>query len=159
MNYRREGRGPFRDFDSFFERDFGPERMFRRHGGLKYYVLWLLSGEPMKGSEIMDKIQKQTMGWWRPSPGSIYPLLSSLEEEKLIVKMEDGKYSLTEMGREEIGVGGRAEGEGEWTAERIITEIEGYITYLTEISFDFKPYEERLRKIAEKLHKIIEGKT
>lgn len=158
MHQRRSG---FGDHEHFSEGGFGPERMFRRHGGLKYYVLWLLSTEPMKGSEIMDKIQGQTMGWWRPSPGSIYPLLSALENEKLVHKEADGKYSLTQEGREEIGLehaGEGYEGKGRWDAERIVTDLESYTTYLSEISFDVKPFEQRIRKISEKLNEIAEGK-
>ena len=39
------------------------------------------------------------MGWWKPSPGSIYPLLSKLEEDKLVVRNEDNRYIITEQGR------------------------------------------------------------
>lgn len=49
-------------------------------GLLRVYVFKLLKEKPMSGSEIMDEIERQTGGQWKPSPGSIYPLLSWLRE-------------------------------------------------------------------------------
>jgi len=63
-----------------------PLRRLLRHtasvpkGFLRYYVLRLLKERPMSGSEIMDEIGKQTGEQWRPSPGSVYPLLGWLQE-------------------------------------------------------------------------------
>jgi DNA-binding PadR family transcriptional regulator len=73
-------------------------------GFLRYRVLKLLSEKPMSGSEIMGEIEKQTEGHWRPSPGSIYPLLSWLQD-KGYIKEADGeeagvkRYSLTDTGK------------------------------------------------------------
>lgn len=44
-------------------------------GLLRFLVLKLLSEKPMSGTEIIEEIETQT-GSWKPSPGSIYPLLS-----------------------------------------------------------------------------------
>lgn len=49
-------------------------------GLLRVYVFKLLKEKPMSGSEIMDEVEKQTGGQWKPSPGSIYPLLTWLRE-------------------------------------------------------------------------------
>jgi len=59
----------------------------------------------MSGSEIMDQLQEYTD--WRPSPGSMYPLLSLLQDEGLIRPHEDGdpnlkRFTLTEAGLQEI---------------------------------------------------------
>jgi DNA-binding PadR family transcriptional regulator len=73
-------------------------------GFLRYRVLKLLSEKPMSGSEIMGEIERETDGRWRPSPGSIYPLLSWLQD-KGYIKEADGeeagvkRYSLTETGK------------------------------------------------------------
>ena len=73
-------------------------------GFLRYRVLKLLSEKPMSGSEIMGEIEKETEGHWRPSPGSIYPLLSWLQD-KGYIKEADGveagvkRYSLTDTGK------------------------------------------------------------
>ena len=45
-------------------------------GLLRFLVLRMLSEKPMSGAEIAEKIEAQTSGRWKPSPGSIYPLLA-----------------------------------------------------------------------------------
>jgi DNA-binding PadR family transcriptional regulator len=74
-------------------------------GFLRYYVLKLLNKKPMSGSEIMSEIEKRTNGYWKPSPGSIYPLIAWLQEEsyiKEIAEKEAGikRYTLTDKGKE-----------------------------------------------------------
>ena len=82
---------------------------WRRHmatvpkGFLRYYVLKLLSEKQLAGSEIMEQIKEETDGRWKPSPGSIYPLLSLLQDHGYIKEIpvdESGKkrYQLTEAG-------------------------------------------------------------
>jgi DNA-binding PadR family transcriptional regulator len=60
----------------------------------------------MTGTEIMQSLYDLTEGEWNPSPGTIYPLLASLEESGFIktVKTEGRSktYSLTEEGREHM---------------------------------------------------------
>jgi len=73
-------------------------------GFLRYYVLKLLSEKPMSGSEIMNEIEKRTDGRWKPSPGSVYPLLAWLREKeyiKEIPEQEAGikRYTLTDKGK------------------------------------------------------------
>src|SRR5437870_13060084 len=43
------------------------------------------------------------MGWggWRPSPGSIYPRLDQMVPEGAIRQREDGRYELTDKGKDE----------------------------------------------------------
>jgi len=74
-------------------------------GFLRYYVLKLLNEKPMSGSEIMDEIGKRTKGGWKPSPGSIYPLMAWLQDNgyvKETPEQETGmkRYILTERGKE-----------------------------------------------------------
>lgn len=73
-------------------------------GFLRYQVLKLLNKKPMSGSEIMSEIEKQTNGHWKPSPGSIYPLLAWLQDKGYIkeaAEQEAGmkRYTLTEQGK------------------------------------------------------------
>ena len=73
-------------------------------GFLRYYVLRLLSKKPMSGSEIMNEIEKRTDGRWKPSPGSIYPLLAWLQDKgyaKEVPEQEAGikRYTLTDQGK------------------------------------------------------------
>jgi len=73
-------------------------------GFIRYQVLELLSEKPMSGSEIMNEIEKKTEGRWKPSPGSIYPLLSWLQDNDYIKELpvEEGgmkRYALTDRGK------------------------------------------------------------
>jgi DNA-binding PadR family transcriptional regulator len=74
-------------------------------GLLRFIVLKFLVDKPMSGTEIVGKIGQETGGKWKPSPGSIYPLLSGLEEQGFThgsSPVEGGmkRYSLTEDGKE-----------------------------------------------------------
>jgi DNA-binding PadR family transcriptional regulator len=90
------------------------QMMFHRHnwmrhnamvpkGFLRYRVLEALSQKPMSGSELMDEIQKNTGGNWKPSPGSIYPLLAFLQDNAYVKELptENGfkRYELTKSGK------------------------------------------------------------
>jgi len=74
-------------------------------GFLRYQLLKTLDEKPMSGSEIMSEIEKQTNGRWKPSPGSIYPLLAWLQDKGYInevTEQEPGtrRYKLTEQGKQ-----------------------------------------------------------
>ncbi len=74
-------------------------------GFLKYKVLKLLNEKALSGSEIMSEIEKETDGQWKPSPGSIYPLLAWLQDKgytKIALEQEPGmkRYTLTDQGKE-----------------------------------------------------------
>ncbi len=73
-------------------------------GFIRYQVLELLGEKPMSGSEIINEIEKKTEGHWKPSPGSIYPLLSWLQNNNYIKELpvEEGgmkRYTLTDKGK------------------------------------------------------------
>jgi DNA-binding PadR family transcriptional regulator len=56
----------------------------------------------MHGYAIMTELAERSGGLWRPSPGSIYPVLAQLQDEGLVVAEEsEGRrnFSLTEAGR------------------------------------------------------------
>jgi DNA-binding PadR family transcriptional regulator len=57
----------------------------------------------MSGSEVINDIERHTGGFWKPSPGSIYPLLSWLQDNGCIKELpvENGlkRYELTEKGK------------------------------------------------------------
>ena len=87
-----------------------PLRQWLKHtasvpkGLLRFYVFKLLSEKPMSGSEIMEEVEKQTGGRWKPSPGSVYPLLGWLRRSgyaEELPREEAGvkRYVLTESGR------------------------------------------------------------
>ena len=63
-------------------------------GLLRFLVLNMLVKKPMSGVEIVEVIEKETGGKWKPSSGSIYPLLAWLHD----------KGYTAEMSSEEIGI-------------------------------------------------------
>ncbi|MGH2852400.1 MAG: PadR family transcriptional regulator [Solirubrobacteraceae bacterium] len=102
-------RGPFRDFGPGSPFGFGGgPRGFRGHGkarrgDIRTAALLLLAEEPRNGYALMQEIEQRSDGVWRPSPGSVYPALSQLEDEGLIRSEEfDGRkrLAITDAGRE-----------------------------------------------------------
>ncbi len=72
-----------------------------KQGNLKLIVLKNLQGNELKGLDLINRIKEQT-GVWKPSAGSIYPLLKKLEEDGLVKIKQSGRikfYSLTGKGR------------------------------------------------------------
>jgi len=72
-------------------------------GFIRYRVLEALNEKPMSGSELMEEIEKHTGGFWKPSPGSIYPLLAWLQDQGCVKELptENGmkRYELTQSGK------------------------------------------------------------
>ena len=100
---------------------------------------------------------------WRPSPGSVYPMLKKMVEESLIVKREDGKYELADMGTEILdemfnfrrGFSGQ---NGKFTAERALNEIDSYVSYLEDLKEEkLLPHKEEIDELSKRLKKIKES--
>ena len=68
-------------------------------GFSRYYILELLQKKPHTGKEIIDTAVKESGGRWKPSPGLIYPLLGRLLDENLIEESKEGKYQLSQKGK------------------------------------------------------------
>ena len=95
------------DFEAFI---FGPRRRRRRRqmkwkiferGDLKFVILRLISKRPMHGYEVMKALEEESKGYYRPSPGSVYPTLQMLEDEGYVtVEKREGKkiYTITDEG-------------------------------------------------------------
>ncbi|MDQ6615333.1 MAG: PadR family transcriptional regulator [Actinomycetota bacterium] len=73
-----------------------------RRGDVRAAVLLLLAETPRNGYQIIQELAERSRGAWRPSPGSVYPVLQQLEDEGLVVSTtaEVGRqYQVTEAGR------------------------------------------------------------
>src|SRR5580692_2384370 len=71
-------------------------------GNVRGLLLAALLDGPAHGYELMGRLEGQAGGRWRPSPGSVYPLLQVLEDEGLVRGRDSGGrkvYELTEQGR------------------------------------------------------------
>jgi DNA-binding PadR family transcriptional regulator len=72
-----------------------------RRGDIRTAMLAALQDGPGHGYELMNRLSERSGGRWRPSPGSVYPLLQALQDEGLLTAVEtDGKrvFSLTQAG-------------------------------------------------------------
>ncbi len=132
----------------------------RKRRGLRVWIISILERSPKNGAEIMDDIELMSKGWWRPSPGSIYPLLEAMTQEGLIKKNESGKYELTQKTREEIGspFGMHGHSGRAWTVEDMIREIDGYVSYFEDLAKTdrsrISPYADRLKGLAGRLSNV-----
>ena len=70
-------------------------------GDLKYVILDFLKDKPRHGYDIIRELEERSYGFYKPSPGVIYPTLQMLEEMGYASSAEqEGKrvYSITEEG-------------------------------------------------------------
>jgi DNA-binding PadR family transcriptional regulator len=74
-----------------------------RRGRIPALLLAALLEGPAHGYELMDRLEQFSGGSWRPSPGSVYPLLQMFQDRGLVQSAEEqGRrtFSLTDAGRE-----------------------------------------------------------
>ncbi len=125
------------------------------------WAVSILARSPKNGAEIMASIEEMTQGWWRPSPGSIYPLLNELQADGLIQKRDDGRYELTKASRDEMGWSPwmpRARAHG---VEEMLNEMDGDVSYFEDLNKSdpskIGPHAESMKRIAERLVKLVDG--
>jgi DNA-binding PadR family transcriptional regulator len=129
----------------------GVERLrriqFGERGFLRPQMIQLLENEPMNGVDIMNKLQEMSHGWYRPSPGSIYPLLEQLEKEGLVARNKDGKFELTAAYGERSGAGDEA--------NSALSVMESNASYLEDLraanAASLSRYRDRIEKLAKRL--------
>lgn len=72
-------------------------------GDLKYVILQLLAEKPRHGYEIIKAIEERFGGAYAPSPGTVYPTLTMLEDMGYarVIPEEGGKkvYEITDEGK------------------------------------------------------------
>lgn len=89
---------------------FGPDggsapRARAGRGDVRTAILALLREEPRHGYQIIQDITERSGGAWKPSPGSVYPALSALQDEGLVddEKIEGRRvFALTDAGRAHV---------------------------------------------------------
>src|SRR3954454_7027415 len=100
------GDGPRPGFDPREAFGFGPRGRHRggplRRGEVRPLILAALATKPMHGYEVIQTLESQSGGRWRPSAGSLYPTLQQLSDEGRVTSADgDGRrgYALTSEGR------------------------------------------------------------
>ncbi|MDA4128255.1 MAG: PadR family transcriptional regulator [Thaumarchaeota archaeon] len=132
---------------------------FHRRRGLRAWILSLLNKSPKNGAEIMDSIEEMSQGWWRPSPGSIYPLLESMQGEELIKKREDGRYELTDKSKNEIDWAPSIQGGQPQSVDGMLNDMSGFVSYFEDLNKTDKSKiganRDKMKQIAERLLELI----
>ncbi len=80
----------------------GPGRHRQRRGDIKFVLLELLKDQPRHGYELIKAMEERSAGFYRPSPGVVYPTLQLLEDEGNVTSqvVEDKRvYTITDAGR------------------------------------------------------------
>ncbi|HEX7239530.1 MAG TPA: PadR family transcriptional regulator, partial [Longimicrobiaceae bacterium] len=76
------------------------------HGDLKLVILSLLAEKPRHGYEIIKELEDRVGGAYSPSPGTVYPTLSLLEDlGYATARTEEGNrkvYEITDEGRRHL---------------------------------------------------------
>lgn len=72
-------------------------------GDIKYLLLTLIAEQPQHGYQLIKELEARQGGFYRPSPGSVYPNLQLLEEGGYLTSEQmEGKriYTITESGKQ-----------------------------------------------------------
>lgn len=79
----------------------------KQQGILSIYILHTLKKKPKSGYGILKELTEKTKGNWTPSKGTIYPLLTKLQEEefikiKTVEKRSKTIFEVTKKGDQEL---------------------------------------------------------
>jgi DNA-binding PadR family transcriptional regulator len=105
---------------------------------------------PRNGAEILEELQKfsdsrmkymnhmhtRRFRYSKPSPSYLYPSLKKMECEGLISKNKEGKYELTEKGKNSLNKlheffqTEKRGTDDSFTIENVFTELDSYVDYL-----------------------------
>lgn len=114
----------------------------------------------MNGAEMMDEMDRATHGWWRPSPGSIYPLLEDLAQEGTVRKRPDGRYELIkplDSSTWEWSMGGPR------SVRDVVIELSGLTRYLDDLKqadrTSLHEFHQEIEKVVDQLKSLIQEET
>jgi DNA-binding PadR family transcriptional regulator len=107
----------------------GRAARFFEQGDLKYVILRLLDEKPRHGYDIIKELEGRFGGSYAPSPGTVYPTLTMLEDlgYARVVPEEGGKkiYEITEEGRKHLA-------EHSATVDDIFERISRFVSGFTD---------------------------
>jgi DNA-binding PadR family transcriptional regulator len=107
----------------------GRAARFFEQGDLKYVILRLLDEKPRHGYEIIKDLEGRFGGSYAPSPGTVYPTLTMLEDlgYARVVPEEGGKkiYEITDEGKQHLA-------EHSTTVDDIFARISRFVSGFTD---------------------------
>jgi DNA-binding PadR family transcriptional regulator len=95
------GRSGYGGSDSMGPDDIRAGRMLAQ-GDLRLIALAFIAEAPRHGYEIIKLVEEKTGDWYSPSPGTVYPTLTYLEEAGYVTAAAEGSkklYTITDEGR------------------------------------------------------------
>lgn len=121
-------------------------------GFMEMHILRILQ-TPHHGYEIIKHVEQECT-YWKPSPGSVYPILRKLKKAGLVAETDSGNrkvYKLTQAGRERVKKfdSYRSEMKGKMTA---LFRMMGEDTHITGFEKGFGLFE-KIRKDPTKIRK------
>ena len=123
--------------------------------GLRNWVILLVGRGPKTGAQIIDEMEAMTRGWWRPSPGSVYPLLEEMVNEKVLKRRDDGTYELTRSARDDPMWSWASSPR---TPQDVVRELSALVSYLEDLragrSDAFESLHDDLVRVADRLRKV-----
>jgi DNA-binding PadR family transcriptional regulator len=126
--------------------------------------MYIVRDSPRSGVEIMNIMESNLQGWWRPSPGSIYPMLKRMVDEGVLSRSKEDKYSLTPVGKEEIDNSWPwqdSHGASPTSIEGAVETISSYTSYLEDLARNKDPKLSQsakpIRELADRLAKVGES--
>ena len=125
-----------------------------RRGDVRVAILAVLADGPLNGYQVIQEIADRTGGAWRPSPGSVYPTISQLEDEGLVEGDDErGRRTLrlSDSGREYLGEH-EAEVAGVWAP---FAEGAGRSEDDDDVSLDFASLKPELGRVMNAVWQII----
>lgn len=154
----------------------GPRERVFGHGDLKFVVLDLLRDRPRHGYDIIREMENRFGGAYSPSPGTIYPTLSLLEDMGYArARAEEGSrrvYEITDQGRAYLdenrsvvdGISGRVERAGAFhrgrardVLGRALGELGNTMMQAAMRHHDDEQWVQRAREILQRAARDIEG--
>ncbi|MEQ4986587.1 PadR family transcriptional regulator [Proteus vulgaris] len=165
-DHGHEGRGECRHGEHGFEkqgkqrgrgcggRGKGQGRQLKRmfdHGDLRVLLLSMIAKKPSHGYEIIREIDEASSGLYVPSPGVIYPTLTLLEEQDLLVA------TIAEKGRKNYSI--TPEGSAFLTEhQEIDANIQRKLAYARDLSQNAGGVSEEIESAVGKLKAVLRHK-
>lgn len=118
----------------------GRRSMFGK-GDMKFVILRLIADKPMHGYDVMKALEEECGGWYKASPGSVYPTLQMLEDQGLLsVQETDGKkvYTITPEGEDYL----------EEHEEQVDDIFDRFTGFTDEFAADMKDLSQSFSKLA-----------
>ena len=108
----------------------------------------------------MDGVEAITRGWWRPTAGSIYPLLEKMLEEGTVRKrQEDGRYELTARAKNEASVTFGPSFRKPRSVDDMLSEMHSFVSNMEDLKStkreNLEPHGGKMKSLARRLLDLV----